>query len=278
MSLSQVNDVPNKTIPIELPLHPSEPAKSRKFKLFDRKIGNDGNLWMIKREKGNGKKYWEKIIDYKIFDFKSPTNTRSSFPSKTNSYVMVDDITNKKYYTHDNGARPFLVDINNKEINVFTFETNSHDELKDSDYKVKVLTIKNFIGYWKGHDPNYDEYEGNSLLIQFGSYDYVCICQEIYAFKTNDIIYDYCSEVGNSDVPYPIALGEQNTYFMLDHDYLKNDTIPIQLGFSNLYGYYYGHLSVINNKIQNTENNKKTKPPMAFSLDMLNFDVLQKRL
>ena len=65
----------------------------------------------------------------------------------------------------------------------------------------------------------------------------------IYEFYTIDNIIKYYSLVGNSDVPYTVAIGENFIYFMLDKTY-----VPINY-FNNIkksllynaYQYYYGY-------------------------------------
>jgi hypothetical protein len=84
--------------------------------------------------------------------------------------------------------------------------------------------------------------DGNTILLKIKKDRYVFIGWCIYEFLTKDDIKEYISPVGNSDVPYPVAIGEKNVYFMLDMRY-----VPISEFNSftkevkqNAYAYYYG--------------------------------------
>ena len=60
-----------------------------------------------------------------------------------------------------------------------------------------------------------------------------------------DEILRYYSVVGNSDVPYPVAIGRQSVYFMLEtpvtaEPFAKYATLT-EDEQSDAYTYYYGH-------------------------------------
>jgi hypothetical protein len=267
------------------------------------KKGIDNNLWII--ESKNKVKIWVKYTNHTIINYKSLHNDRSNKLSETNSYVSKESIrSTTKYKQHNNGDRPFLTIIKPNEIIVF----GDNQEYKDFDnfeyrnlnyinikyrnidfnyvnydenkivYDIPILTIKNFLGYWKGYDPNNSEYEGNSLLIQLDSYNYISIGQHIYSFSTTDIIYDYYSEVRNNDVPYPFALGEKNTYFTLEMEYLKNEEIPNTINKNDYYGYYYDHVAGNNIVIKGNQKKKDKKDRNPKAQKILNYIILQKRL
>ena len=267
----------------------------KSFKKYNRKKGIDGNLWIVNAV--NGQKFWQKITNYKLIDVKSVNTLRSTKECKTKSYISKNNIKKKTYFTHANGDRPFYVYVDSNEINVFTYENYNYDDDDITDdidnYNIQILTIKNMLGYWYGFDESYCNFHGNSLLVQLDSYNYVHIGSEIYGFETKDIIYDYYSEVGNSDVPYPIALGEENVYFMLDRDYLKNGYIPNSIPPSQLYGYYYGHIKVNDAPLiphpkkdpnltktgkSKKQNSNANNSPRMIADPMLNVTVFQKRL
>ncbi len=65
---------------------------------------------------------------------------------------------------------------------------------------------------------------GNSMLLDEGGGRYVYIGEVGFRFavEPGDRIVDYVSPIGNSCVPYPFAVGEINTYFMLEPCYLPN--------------------------------------------------------
>lgn len=134
----------------------------------------------------------------------------------------------KIYKTHDNGARPFIVEIQGKGVSV----SKNMDEFEYVDGKfinipkpLKHLFTKTadevFIGK-KSPTGGYDglqpsKAEGNSILLKIGS-KYMFIGNEIYEFTPidGDIIIAYYSDIGNSDVSYPYAVGKTHIYIMLD--------------------------------------------------------------
>lgn len=63
------------------------------------------------------------------------------------------------------------------------------------------------------------------------------IGNNIYKFKTVDKITKYFSPIGNSDVPYPYAIGKKYTYLM--SEYVKVENINLQT--DDPYMHYYNH-------------------------------------
>lgn len=154
----------------------------------------------------------------------------------------------KTYETHDNGGRSFYVTVSGKKISV---------EKNTDVYKIvngKVMNIKNphkhlfdktvdeiFIGK-KSPTGGYDglkpsEAEGNSLLVRDGS-KYMFIGHEIFEFQPikGDTIEKYYSDVGNSDVPYPYAVGKTHIYIMLDKVAVDKSFFDMKKG---IYEQYY---------------------------------------
>lgn len=132
------------------------------------------------------------------------------------------------YKTHDNGGRPFFVEIQGKVVsvskNMDTFEI-VNGKFVDISAPPKPLFTKTmdeiFIGK-KSPKGGYDglkpsQAEGNSILLRIGS-KYIFIGHEIYEFSPvkDDTIIAYYSDIGNSDVPYPYAVGNTHIYIMLD--------------------------------------------------------------
>lgn len=134
----------------------------------------------------------------------------------------------KTYAIHDNGGRPFFVTVQGK--NVVVEKNMDKYELKDGKFvtiehprkvilEMKVDEIfvgkKSPTGGYDGLKPS--EAEGNSLLLKKGP-KYVSIGSEIYEFSPmpGDSIDAYYSDIGNSDVPYPYAVGKTHVYIMLD--------------------------------------------------------------
>ena len=149
-------------------------------------------------------------------------------------------IKGKKYLTHDNGGRPFLVVINKNNVKIFKVPKEVNDEnitrfvdfTKDTKYYSELIKeyhgVKDiFIGkssekskmakFSGGYGKKFD---GNSILLEIKDKKYCYIGNFIFEFTTKDKITKYASPVGGNDVPYPVAYGEDNMYFF-DYDCVK---------------------------------------------------------
>ena len=134
----------------------------------------------------------------------------------------------KHYEVHDNGGRPFRVDIQGNDVSVWknmdTYDIVNGKFITISNPPKEILNFKAdkiFVGK-KSPKGGYDglkpkQAEGNSILLQTGS-KYVYIGSEIYQFTPmkGDTIETYYSDIGNNDVPYPYVVGKTHIYIMLD--------------------------------------------------------------
>lgn len=158
----------------------------------------------------------------------------------THSYVPHDKIKHIATYTvHCNGDRPFVVNVEQGVINILAGTTS---------YK-KIKQIKNFEGYWTGYDASVYKEHGNTILIQINEHKYIYIGCDIFSFRTNEKILDFISPLGNSDVPYPLAYGTENIYFLCERSYVKANQMQLEPTVANaedLYGEYYGHITFPN--------------------------------
>lgn len=154
----------------------------------------------------------------------------------------------KHYEIHDNGGRPFRVDIQGKDVTVWK-NMDDYEMINN-----KVVTIHNppkqileftpdhiFVGK-KSPKGGYDglkpsQAEGNSLLLQTDD-KYVYIGSEIYQMTPmkGDTIEAYYSDIGNSDVPYPYAVGKNYIYIMLDKVATPKPLFDMK---QNIYDQYY---------------------------------------
>ena len=179
-----------------------------------KKKGKDGNMWIVNVTK-SGVKRWVK--DNKSKNIK---------------------IKGKQYLIHDNGGRPFLVVINEKNVYIYKVPKNNLlTEYKKKDYTELIKEYKNvkkvFIG--KSKKPNENavyhsvygsKYNGNTILLEIKPKKYCLIADTIIEFSTKDTIEKYDSPVGNNDVPYPVAYGTNNIYFFLDKQiYIPKDSV-----------------------------------------------------
>jgi len=88
-------------------------------------------------------------------------------------------------------------------------------------------------------------FTGNSVLLEFAR-KYIFAGWKIQSFlmEPGDKLVQYYSYVGNSDVPYPVLLGEKNVYFMLDMKYVSKDAFPKlkKSEWYSAYAWFYGHI------------------------------------
>ncbi len=184
----------------------------------------------------------------------------------------------KKYAIHDNGGRPFEVIISGKQVTVMmnmdTFERvnrefvhvkNPPKELFSIAAKEIFIGKKSPAGGYDGLKPS--QAEGNSILLGLGGNKYRFIGQDIYDFTTleGDKIVKYYSDVGNSDVPYPYAVGEKYIYFGIEKTAAPIEFFDMK---KDVYGQYY-HGS--------DKRFEEYNPEMAKAVKKLKVKIVQKR-
>lgn len=140
----------------------------------------------------------------------------------------------KTHITHDNGGRSFAVQKDGNRINIFKTvnSINLHGDVekifsgdKEDDSSSVLLEIKN------------TRKEKNK---------YVFVGSEMYEFKTDEPITKYYSKIGNSDVPYPVALSKNYAYFLVEKQYVSKDEFPDDVDWKDAYGWFYGHIDFEN--------------------------------
>ena len=146
------------------------------------------------------------------------------------------------YLTHFNGDRPFHVLKEGNCIVVHSRKAHDYNNKYPPNvqgvYNTLVLTIPSFVKMFIGEntgkwaDKHESAFPGNSILVHVSKDTYIYIGETIYKFSTSDKIKEYISVIGNSDVPYPFAIGQTNTYIMNDKVYIpntkRNDKNPYQ--------------------------------------------------
>ncbi len=149
-------------------------------------------------------------------------------------------VRGKIYTTHDNGGSPFQVSIKGLTVTISKLE-DKYSEIETYKELRSINSDKIFIGK-KSPKGGYDglkpsQAEGNSILLKVGS-KYVFIGHEIYEFKPveGDTIVEYYSDIGNSDVPYPYAVGEKYMYIMLDKVAVEKSYFNLK---EDIYQQYY---------------------------------------
>ena len=261
---------------------PAEHAKE--YPLGFKKVGNDGNIWKI-MQTTKGVKRWKKARGPKASRKISrnrrhrsrrnphrPRNPRRRRHSRSKQRAIHSSKAKtakinrtlgpelpkrggKTYFIHDNGGRPFQVVISGKKVSVYE-QPNWRDWQSETgkEYTKLIKTFSKVKKIFIGKDRKLGrKFDGNSVLLQLSKDKYVYIGSWIYEFVAkDDRIVAYYSQVGNSDVPYPVALGEKNVYFMLDPIHaisgrkmggglVPRSTFPPNTDWEDAYMLFYGH-------------------------------------
>ena len=136
---------------------------------------------------------------------------------------MVKMAYTKKYLTHDNGGRSFVVLRTGTTVDVFMYKGDG-ERLGE-----RLSHYTNVTQFFEGEDP-VEGFLGNSVL--FGPINghcsrkmtYVFVGRKIFSFTTSSPVTDYVSPVGNNDVPYLYAVTCDRVYLMGEGVYIyKSD-------------------------------------------------------
>lgn len=138
----------------------------------------------------------------------------------------------QSYEIHDNGGRPFKVTIkeDSKVLQILK-PTKSNDVL--------VKSVDNYQHVFVGEDPTEPDFKGNTILIQLSARSYIFVGWKVFSFDTVDEIYDYKSKVGNSDVPYPVAMGKENVYLLSEEVFFPVSQFDDSDSEEDAYDQYY---------------------------------------
>jgi hypothetical protein len=139
---------------------------------------------------------------------------------------------------------------------------------------------KSPTGGYDGLKPS--EAEGNSILVKKGS-KYIYIGHEIYEFSPveGDTIEAYYSDIGNSDVPYPYAVGKTHVYILLEKAAVDKSFFDMKKG---IYDQYYNATTRLDmclrgfRDCEDKEKAKATRKEMKSKTRRMKSKVIQKRL
>ena len=223
-----------------------------------------------------------------------------SKPDSKGIYKWVKVNTTRKmegrhYDIHDNGNRPFRVIVsddgaNAKKVTIYKdVNTGTLEEIADYSKLIKELTVKevyvgNSTGRAAGSDHRPEQanfFKGNSVLLHVSGNKYIHVGTSVYEFQMDDKVDQYFSMVGNNDVPYPVLLGTENVYFMLedDHCYLPRDMLPADLTktqWENAYNYFYGWTNPVDGQ-RRTDAERKKENLEQHAKKMKGYHLIQKR-
>lgn len=137
-----------------------------------------------------------------------------------------DDDTRVSYDIHNNGSVPFVVTVTDDSIEIYRVSHDENDtgELEETGREL-IEEITDYKELYIGKDPSNGANDGNSILIQIKPKTYMFIGETIYTFTPFDPIEYFDSPVGNSDVPYPYAVGTENTYLLTEQVYVPNSAV-----------------------------------------------------
>lgn len=183
----------------------------------------------------------------------------------------------KFYFTHDNGGVEFLVYVNTDKKSIYVYKhpkinyrRNKDEDEDESSYESlriherkhyfnELINHYQYINIWiptadetnewnknnVDDDFMYDDFaDGNSILVQIDKSKYIHIGCQMYEFNLNENVLKYHSYIGPNDVPYPVIIGQNNIYFVLDYKYVDKKhfkKVP-ESQLINAYYYYYGHM------------------------------------
>ena len=178
--------------------------------------------------------------------------------NKNNKTKKVKRMSGKTYEIINNGSTTFIAFVKpGSRIEVYTNIYREDRQLNPDKKVLDVAYSKLFLGDNLLNDPYYGKKGkliGNSILIQTGKNKYVYVGSEIYSIETKEDIKKYYSPIGNSFVPYPYAVGESLTYFMLDKETLPNELLDLK---KDAYGQFYGHTVKDKSIVDKTDKAKK---------------------
>ena len=158
------------------------------------------------------------------------------------------------YYTHDNGARPFKVEIISNNVNVYKEIPTPWDSGPESDIESESkylwimthYTKKIFVGkskFNKMTDGHGSEFDGNTILLGLEENIYKFIGDKMFLFTAHEEIVEYNSPVGKNDVPYPYAVDKHKNIYLLNESVVIKYSNHLQDNLNkysnNPYNYYY---------------------------------------
>lgn len=200
----------------------------------------------------------------------------------------------KHYDIHDNGNRPFRVVVSDdhakgKKVTIYKDMNKVWDNPADYSKLIKELTVKEvYVGKSTGNAASADHrpdqahiFVGNSILLHVSGKKYVHVGTSIYEFEMEDKVDKYFSMVGRNDVPYPVLLGTENVYFMLedDHCYLPREMLPADFTkaqWEDCYNYFYGWTNPVDGQ-RRTDEERKKENLEQHAKKMKGYHLIQKR-
>jgi len=174
------------------------------------------------------------------------------------AFGPVASLARQRYFTHDNGGRPYLVRVDAAHRRATVRRNLTPGDLSDDEehYVVTYDRLVKRIDYerfWNGYAPSnntvdYDGAIGNTLLfetVREGRRRYLLVAGRVFAFELpqgHPPIEHFCAPISNNDVPYPYAWSGRYAYFLTELPFafteLKNVAAYVKTG--DIASLFYG--------------------------------------
>lgn len=125
--------------------------------------------------------------------------------------------------TLDNGGTPLVI---------------SHDEKNKI---ARIYDLSHDYGFKKvfpGHKGKKGD-KNSAVLYDLGNQRYLFAGSEIYEFDAPEEITEFYAPIGNSGVPYPVAMSDSKVYFMLDKVMSDKKNFKKLSDPAEIYGEFY---------------------------------------
>ncbi len=109
------------------------------------------------------------------------------------------------YYPHDNGGRPFEVEINRKRVTIYSLDPDDEHE----EYDHFVAEFSDIKKTWIGVDRVYKDEKGTAILLERSDGSLVFVGMNVFSFRLaepGEKIIQFVADMGNSDVIYSYAI------------------------------------------------------------------------
>ena len=274
------------------PYRPSPSESATCFAVGTKKHGNDGRMYIV-TETRTGVKRWVVVVS------SQGRQRQSNKPSPSPSAEA--EAEHRTVFITENGGTPFMVEIffgHTCIVKVYVVKNEDEDEAYNSVLKRTDPMFKSQFQHWRtfkakrvlvGMDPDESKQQGvigrflrfkkpwwhggNSVLLEIAHSTYVFVGETIYTFKTEteDTIVEYSSPMGNNSVPYPFAVGKNNTYLMIEHTFIPNN---IRIDGMDPYDQFYNVDLQTGMKYKGTKQSNKRRREYKVSHSLRNFQIL----
>ena len=178
---------------------------------------------------------------------------------ETAAAAEAGEFASNTWFTHDNGGLPFMVKASGNKgsyvvsLSKLDAEKEGYDETKGACARNYTLIkeYNNIEDVIVGKSPCIPmtlysggvgrAFDGNTVLLKVKSEDntYIYVGDYIMEFHTPKPIIEYYSPVGNNDVSYPVALTEDDVYFMIYNSCISKKEFPVGYNWPEAYELYY---------------------------------------